>query len=599
MAFYGVGDHGGGPTKQNLSQIGGMMKQPGAPRLLFSSPEKYFAEVRARKDLNIPVVKDDLQFHSVGCYTAEGEQKKFNRAAELALQTAEKIASVGSVAWGANYPKDEFTRSWKNVLFLQFHDSMAGTSLPEHYRQARSAYGYALDTAERATYLAAQKLAWQVATEDPDSEYIVVFNPHAWSIDTPVEYDFPWPSGRASRLEDENGRAVPHQWTQASTIVRNRGKLVFLADLPPFGYRQYRLRPAAAEAQPAAPVRAAGRSLENDRLRVTFAEDGGLAIYDKRAQRDLFQNGATGGRAIVIDDPSDTWSHHVTRYDKEDGTFGKASFQVLEQGPLRAAIRVRTSYGASSLVTDWYLYAGAGELEARVTLDWHEHQKMLKLSFPVDVATPQSSYEVPYGFITRPTNGNEYPGQRWIDVTGLRGSSPYGLTIANDAKYGYSISGSDMRISVARSAVYALHMPSTVENGKEYIWQDQGIQSFRMLLIPHAGAWQDIHTPLRVEQFTTSIPVVYQGIHPGVRPKSASFLSVNVPNVIVSAIKESENGDDLIVRCYETEGKPAATVVDLPFAHARWSGTIRPFEIKTLRVARTSGTVSEVNGLEQ
>ena len=91
-----------------------------------------------------------------------------------------KLAALSSVVAGYEYPKAEFTAAWKKVLFMQFHDSMAGTALPEHYEVARNAHGYALEVANQALYRAAQQIAWQVPTEDPDSEYLVVFNPHAW-----------------------------------------------------------------------------------------------------------------------------------------------------------------------------------------------------------------------------------------------------------------------------------------------------------------------------------------------------------------------------------------------------------------------------------
>ena len=100
---------------------------------------------------------------------------------------------------------------------------------------------------------------------------------------------------------------------------------------------------------------------------------------------------------MVLDDPSDTWSHDVRDYTVEVGAFGNASFRVLENGPLRAAVRVRTRYGSSSLQTDWILSAGARSLEARVLLDWHEHMKILKFSFPVDVQNPRPTYEIAYG----------------------------------------------------------------------------------------------------------------------------------------------------------------------------------------------------------
>ncbi len=599
MAFYGVGDHGGGPTKRSLRSVQEAMRSPGAPEVLFSSPEKYFAEIRGREGLEIPAVRDDLQFHSVGCYTAQWEIKKGNRAAEAALQTAEKVAAVASFAWGGTYPKTELAQSWKNILFLQFHDSLAGTSLPEHYEQARAAYGYALDTADRAMSMAAQRLAWQVPAEDPESEYLLAFNPHAWAVSTPIEYDFSWDPSDPSRVEDESGRSIAHQWTAGSTVTGDRNKLVFQAELPAFGYRQFRLRRAAPEALPHDPAKATERTLENGRLRVTFADDGSLAIFDKAAQREVFRNGATGARAVVIDDPSDTWSHNVTAFTKEIGAFGKASFRVLDNGPVRAALRVRTSYGNSTLETDWLLYAGARELEARVRLDWHEHLKMLKFSFPIEVEQARATYEAPYGYIQRATDGNEYPGQRWIDVTGSSEGSTYGLAVINDAKYGYSVAGSDLRISIARGAVYALHMPHTAVPDREYLWQDQGIQTFRMLLVPHSGSWRENAIVRRAEQFTAPLPLVYQGIHAGERPQSASFLSVTVPNVVVSAIKMSEEAGDLIVRCYETDGKEASAAIEMPFAKARWSGRFRPFEIKTLRIAPQSGKVREVNGLEQ
>jgi alpha-mannosidase len=168
MEFFGVGDHGGGPTKVNMISIREIQSEPGAPKILYSTPDQYFAEIRGTYRGDIPELNDDLQHHSVGCYTAEASVKKGNREAEASLVTAEKLSAVGSFAWGANYPKEEFTASWKRVLFLQFHDSLAGTALPEHYKTAREGQGRAIDVAQQAMYLSAQKLAWQVPTADPE-----------------------------------------------------------------------------------------------------------------------------------------------------------------------------------------------------------------------------------------------------------------------------------------------------------------------------------------------------------------------------------------------------------------------------------------------
>ena len=244
MVFYGAGDHGGGPAKEHIQSILDMQKQPGAPTMLFSTPDRYFDEV-SKLD-NLPVVADDLQHHSVGCYTAVSEIKKDNRTTEAALATGEKMAALAFAVAGFDYPQDEFTAAWKKVLLMQFHDSMAGTALPEQYVVSRHAYGYAQEVANQAINLAAQKIAWQIPTEDPKSEYLVVFNPHAWDATLNVEYDLGWDdwTGREinSPLEDEQGKSVLHQWTQATTVYERRGRLVFRASVPAFGYRQFRLR---------------------------------------------------------------------------------------------------------------------------------------------------------------------------------------------------------------------------------------------------------------------------------------------------------------------------------------------------------------------
>jgi len=607
MMFYGAGDHGGGPTKTLIRSILEMQKQPGAPAILFSTPDRYFDEVMSPSATpapeDLPVVSGELQHHSVGCYTAVSEIKKENRVTEAALATGEKMAALAFAVAGFNYPQSDLTAAWEKVLMMQFHDTISGTALPQEYEVARHAYGYAQEVADQTTYLAAQKIAWQIPTQDPASEYLVVFNPHAWDAKLNVEYDMGWDdwTGKEvnSPLEDDRGNPVPHQWAQATTVYEKRGRLVFAAPVPAFGYRQFRLRKAVSVPPTVSTVHATEKGMENEHLRLTFGGDGTLALYDKDNSTEVFSEGKGGARAIVIDDPGDTWSHGVRAYSAEVGAFGSARFHLLENGPVRAVVRVESTYGASRLATDWILYAGARSLEARVDLDWHEHLRILKFSFPVNVRNPRPTYEVAYGYQERKAEGDEDPGQRWVDLSGDRGGRTYGLAIINDAKYGYSAQGSDMRISIVRGAVYAQHEPAKLESNGVYLWQDQGEQTFRLLLMPHTGSWRDAGVVRGAEEFTAPVPVFYQGIHRGTRPLSASFLSVDVPNVVFSAVKRSEEGDDLIVRCYETAGRSATATLDLDLLNRRWKGTFHPLEIKTLRVPRDGGPIQEVNALER
>jgi alpha-mannosidase len=598
MSYYGAGDHGGGATKENIASVKEIQAEKDAPALLFSTPEKYFIEIRNDKSLNLPVVKDDLQHHAVGCYTAEAEIKKSNRLSEATLITAEKIAALGSVMWNYKYPKADFSSAWKRILFLQFHDSLAGTSVPEHSMTAREGYGYALDIAHQSMYTAVQKLEWQVASEDPDSQYLLAFNPHAWEIKAFLEYDLNWDTRNPSLAEDEKGNFLWHQWNVGTTETGSRKGLIVRTSVPAMGYRQIRIRAGnTPELKPG--VSAENHTMENEFLKVSFSDSGTIGITEKENGKELFAGGKTGCRAVIIDDPSDTWSHDIKAFNKEIGSFGNATIKIIENGPLRSIARVISSYNASTLTIDWLLYAGAHTVEARVTLNWNEHLKMVKFSFPVNIESPVATYETPYGFITRATVGDEDPGQRWIDVTGKNGADIYGLTVINNAKYGYSVDGNDLRISVLRSAVYAHHNPRVLDIEAEHIWQDQGIHTFRMSLVPHTDTWQRNNIVRLAEEFLSPAVVIYQGIHKGSMSKSGSFLSVDKENIIVSAIKQSEESDDLILRCVETSGINTLTAINLAFVNRKWTGNFRPCEIKSLRMNSKTGDIKEVNLLEE
>ncbi|HOB84472.1 MAG TPA: glycoside hydrolase family 38 C-terminal domain-containing protein [Bacteroidales bacterium] len=598
MAYYGAGDHGGGATKENIRSINELKTEKGAPAVFYSTTDRYFREIREDKNINLPVVKDDLQHHATGCYTAESEIKKGNRQSEAALVTAEKITAVGSMAWGAKYPKKEFTSAWQKVLFLQFHDSLAGTSVPEHSLHAREGYGFALDTAHQATYYSVQKLESQVPSEDPESQYMLAFNPNAWELAANVEYDFSWNTKTPSKVEDGSGRSLAHQWIAGSTETGNRTRLVTKVSLPPLGYQQIRIS-KGDPLQINDPVIVKEKLLENEFLRVTFSYSGTISIFDKKKEKEIFAGKDTGCRALIINDPSDTWSHNIKTFSDEIGAFGNATFKILENGPLRGAIRVITTYGNSSLTIDWLLTSGCAMLEARVSLNWHERLKMLKFSFPVNVESPVATYETSYGNIERQTNGDEDPGQRWIDISGNNNGNTCGFTLLNDAKYGYSVHGNDLRLSVARSAVYAHHDPKVLDMKAEHIWMDQGIQTFRMVLLPHQGTWKNNNIVKAAEELLSPPVAIYQGIHGGKLPKTNSFLTVDSKNILVASIKLAESDDDLIFRCVETEGLMTDASLDLKFAGRKWQGRFKPYEIKTLRLNRKSAQIREVNLLEE
>ena len=602
MCFYGVGNHGGGPTQENLALIRALDEDADLPRLAMASPEQFFGVVSAR-NTDFPVVHDELQHHASGCYAVHSGIKRWNRQAENALLAAEKWSAIASWVTGLPYPADDFERAWKNVLFNQFHDILAGTSIEAAYDDARLLYDEARAIADRAYNAAVQSLVWQIHVEpEPDMTPVVVFNPHAWESRVPVEVALGWFGDAEYTLVDESGAPVVAQQVQPDATVRAMCQLSFVAELPPLGYRTYRLVKKASQQVSKSQNQQVSKSqnqqitksanqlageiaLENAWFRLTMdTADGGVRLFDKRVGAKVLSDAA---RAIVIDDPSDTWSHGVFRFDAEVGAFAVEDVRLLERGPVKSVVRVTSVYGASRLIQDFTLYEALPQIDVQVMVDWHEHFKLLKLAFPLNLDDPQATYAVPYGHIVRPADGEEEPGQSWVDVAGfLPGTkTEYGVSVLNDGKYSFSVGGATLGMTVLRSPIYAHHVPHVPEPNEMYAFIDQGIQRFSYSLLPHTGSWREAGTVQRAAELNQRPVVLKETYHPwGTLPQCAAFVEVVPDNVVVSTLKRAEDDEALILRCYETHGSTTKAAIRLP----RWYRTIDvvfgPSEIKTFRI---------------
>lgn len=601
MCFYGVGNHGGGPTKANLQKIEYWNADPEFPTLEISSPNRYFAAVEKR-DLPIPVVHDDLQYHAVGCYAVHSGIKKWNRQGENLLITAEKFAALAERLTGQPYPRNDFTLAWKNVLFNQFHDIMGGTSLEPAYDDARDMHGEAMNLGARSLNHAIQSMSWRVKIDQVEGmRPIVVFNPHAWPIRANVELE-------GSKLEetyvllDEQGSQVPWQGVRSlATVSSWRRRLNFVAELPPMGYRTYRLMTKEAPPRQAFPnVHTEAYALENDRLRLEVDPGTGtIKLVDKVAQFNVIPGG--GARLAVIEDLSDTWSHGVTIFDNEIGSFAVRSVKLVEQGPVKAVLRVTSGYGLSTVMQDFTVYRDLDQIDVAVTVDWREHHKLLKLRFPTDLHFPKATYEASYGHIERPVNGEEEPGQNWIDLSGVlrTNQSLYGLSLLNDGKYSFSVKEREMAMTVLRSPIYAHHDPYVPQPGEHYTYMDQGIQRFNYSLLPHVGGWEDAETVRRAAELNARPVAIVETYHDGDLPQTDSFVAVDKANIIVSAVKKAEDGDDLIVRAYETNGVATTATISLPKFGRTITADFPKCGIKSFRVPMDpNAPVTECNLIE-
>ena len=599
MCFYGVGNHGGGPTRRNLECIRRLNGDPTLPRLIFSTPNQFFAAVSS-SGLTFPIVHDDLQHHASGCYAAHSGVKRWNRQAENLLIAAEKWSAVAARVTGQPYPAD-FAQAWKNVLFNQFHDILAGTSIEAAYDDARDMYGEAMAIAARGLNSAIQSLAWNISIPyEEGMKPIVVFNPHAWACKANIELEFGGLK-EGDILVDDQGRELALQTVASAALVSGwRKRLTFTADLPALGYRVYRVlaRPTHLDA---APVGGDDHTLENERFRLEIDPVSGqiARLYDKQVQVEVFCGPAA--RAVVIDDPSDTWSHGVYQYHDIVGTCAARRVRRVEHGPVKSVIRVESEYGASRLTQDFTMYRDLDYIDVHVTVDWHEQFKLLKLTFPLNLNYLKATFEIPYGHIERPTNGEEEPGQSWIDLSGVvrGGDRMYGLSLLNDGKYSFDVWGREMSMTVLRSPIYAHHHPAMPHPEQDYRFIDQGIQRFTYRLLPHTGGWEQAGTIRRAAELNQRPIALIETYHDGFLPQSDSYLVVDQDNIIVSVIKQAEDSDAMVIRCYEASKTATRATIRLPKWNRVIEATFGPCAIKTFLIPRNEALpVVETNLLE-
>ena len=476
--------------------------------------------------------------------------------------------------------------------------SSPGRASKSAYEDARQSFGEALAIAGRNLNYATQALAWNVNIPDEaGARPIVVFNPHAWASRVSVEDEF----GRIAPddvLLDDEGREIPYQVVQSEATANGRNRLCWVADLPALGYRTYRLVPRETRAA-LTNVAASDTTAENARFRLEIDPETGWIKSLRDTLRGLEVFDGAAAVPVVIDDRSDTWSHMTFTFDQAIGEFKAQSVKRVEQGAVKAVIRVISTWGNSKLTQDFSIYRDLDQIDVAVTVDWREQLKLLKLRFPINVHFHKATSETPYGSIEHFANGEENPCQNWVDVSGTSRDTgtTYGCSILNDAKYSFDVRNHDLGMTILRSPVYANHEPVVPLVDGHYSYIDQGIQRFHYTILPHDGSWEQGGTVRRAAELNQRPVVINATYHAGVLPQSQSFAAIEPENLILSVVKQGEDGDDLIVRAYETA--KIATQGKIRLLDREFEADFGAAEIKTFRVPRDPAQpVIETNLLE-
>ena len=591
MCFYGVGNHGGGPTRKSLAIIDAYRKNaPRGGEVVYGSPDDFFSDMDASGQ-KLPVWRGELQHHASGCYSTHAKSKMLHRQADNAMARMEKLGVLSRVLTGHGLRAAFVQQGWHNLMFNEFHDIMGGCSLPEALEDACVQLSETLSIAAREENAAVQRLTWQVDTikghpqrvRSKESDWslwgvagqgtpVVVLNPHGFEAEGDVLVRRP-----VRRVKDDGGNDVPVQTVRATrTNGADKWDAIFRARVPAMGYRLYWIF-LEGEEQTENELSVSDTVLENAKLRAEFDAHTGalLHLIIKETGRDALSAPA---RVRLMDiEHCDTWAHGIFRFDQPAGVFSGAQIDVIERGPVRAGLRVTTRFGASELVQEYYLYAKADQLHVDARLNMQEKHRMVKLCFPTDGAHDVA--EIPYGVIERAGNGEEESCQRWVAVQGEKG----GLAVLNNGRYSYSAPDGELRMTVANTSIYADHYGQT-ERDASCRYMDQGELAFSYEIVPYMGAWQDARLSRRAALLNQTLVHVVETYHEGPLGGEYRGLSIDVPNVDVGAFKRAEDGNGYILRVCETVGRPVRTHIDIPLLARKLEVELGAFEIRTLYV---------------
>lgn len=582
LLSFGLGDGGGGPTAQMIEIISRLADLQGAPHILMRQPTEFFKHVQGDIDLKPPVtITGELYFpRHRGTYTTQAKTKKAMRQAEHMLHDVECICAIAFKLTGFEYAQEEINKLWKIVLLNQHHDIFTGTSIAEVHQQAVQELLSVIEISKQLRARALEAISASKSQSNKSKKEISVN-----TIKTSRKNTIATSTESRDALVCFNTTGFDRK-----EVSQMPSGDIALIEAPAYGLGKCISR-GSAQVQITETTKSI--CIENQNLLATLSKDGELlGLFDKTCDREALSS--PGNRLQLFEDHPldyDAWElepfHQKTVRDCPPAH----SHKVREEN-LRGEIIFERKIGLKSTMKQAVrLDAFSNRLEFHCTVNWSEEHKILKVLFPVNVQNTYATYEMQFGAIERPTHYNtaqdaarfEVVAHKWADLS----EHGFGVALLSDCKYGFSIYGNEMRLSLLRA-------PKSPDPNA-----DIGEHEFAYAIMPHRGSWQEGNVV--AEGFKFNFPVVWSKSQAS---ELKSFAHIDDRNLVIDTIKKAEDSDALIVRIYEAHGSRgnATLKLDFPVKQVRKANILedpsdglpaiegqiqiayRPFEIITILV---------------
>ena len=533
IVSYGYGDGGGGTTPWMVENARRMdVPLPNTPVVQHSHARPFFEalEKRVKDDPRLPKWSGELylEYHR-GTYTAMARNKKSNRKIELKLRDVELWCARAAKEAGFEYPAAKLHKIWEDVLTLQFHDILPGSSIKKVYDDSKIMYEQMfaqLNEIEQAAIAALSK-----GTAGDVLAYKSLSHERADVI------WFDAPEG-ATALRDAAGRRWPVQFVEGKACAFVRG-------MKPMTETPYWFTSMPVDE---ADMTADEKAFETEFFSGRFGTDMRIvSLTDKRSGRQIVKPGEALNRIVCYENKPhnyDAWDVNIY-YDRRQWEVNNlVSAEVVSRGPVMTVVRAKYAYMDSTISQDIILYQNIDRIDFKTTVDWKEMQYLLKAHFPVDVFYNEATFDIQYGNIKRATHTNtswdvarfEVCAHKWIDVS----EDGYGVSLLNDCKYGHSVNENGIALTLLKSSAH----PNPVA--------DIEVHEFTYSLMPHVGGWREAGTP--EQAYRLNVPVL-TAKGAGEAAVQQPFAAVANENIIIEVVKQALNGEGTVIRLYECYGR--------------------------------------------
>lgn len=599
LVVYGVGDHGGGPTRRDVERALEMMDWKIFPEIRFGTLHEYFDEARTVWD-KVPVVKEEMNFIFPGCYTTQSRIKRGNRRLEAALTDAEHMTAIAGRLTGFPYARKQMVSAWQNVLFTHFHDILTGSCVQDSREYAMGLYQKSMAVANTQIQNAMRSIALQIDTSSipvdidaynsqsegagvgygvehfsgvPSTErgsgrtrIFHVFNTMTKDREETVELTvWDW-TGDLKRIQvkDYNGTPIPFQLLDDQSLFywdHLYFRVLARVTVPAMGYTTVVLSEKELETYPVylgetgdglATQPFDDFVLENARLRAVIDRKTGRlsSLTDKSCGKELIAAGTGAGFTYIETETNDMTAWMIGRHLRELPVERCVELKAQQMGELRQSVKAVYEICDSKIEVTYSLDREASAVKMAVKIDWREHGvgkdniPVLDYRVPLAYEAGEYLYDIPAGAIRRKERNNDVPGLQY--GLALGGSEESCAILVSDSKYGYRGAENTLALKLINSAVNPDPYP------------ERGIHNITLWL----GACPGDAKKAEELAMTCNHPLFYQpsNCHTGSLPMESSLLKVESETAVVSAVVPGEDGS-ILVRVYENAGREGQAVL--------------------------------------